>query len=113
MGLTRRCAALLGRSAAARRGLSTRCNAALEDTTRAALAQWALPSKCGGMGGHSASAVSTFLLQRRGFASGDLPPHSELGMPALSPTMSQVQMLALLGHCCLLWWGKLRWQSAY
>ena len=54
-------------------------------------------------GGHSASAVSTFLLSRRGFASDGLPPHSELGMPALSPTMSQVQMLAPRGHfraCC-------------
>ena len=39
---------------------------------------------------HLASCPQLLQLQR-GFASGDLPPHIEMEMPALSPTMSQVR----------------------
>ena len=43
---------------------------------------------------HLASCPQLLQLQR-GFASGDLPPHIEMEMPALSPTMSQVREPAL------------------
>ena len=33
----------------------------------------------------------------RGYAASGLPPHTELGMPALSPTMSQARSLRLCG----------------
>ena len=56
---------------------------------------------------HLASCPQLLHLQR-GFASGELPPHIEMEMPALSPTMSQVRipvlsaLLYILGGLCVL-----------
>ena len=67
------------------------------------------PLRAGPQNAHHASCPQLLQLQR-GFASGDLPPHIEMEMPALSPTMSQVHIHARSALLCVLRWLCMRQQ---
>ena len=88
MGLTRRAALLLARAASA---IPAFTQGLVGDASRLGHKPgMAWTGHIQQLPGTVSSGGSCGALLRRGFASGGLPPHSELGMPALSPTMSQV-----------------------
>ncbi|BDA46555.1 Dihydrolipoyllysine-residue acetyltransferase component of pyruvate dehydrogenase complex, mitochondrial [Coccomyxa sp. Obi] len=93
MGLTKRCAALLARTALQRGYSAATTSSRVTGTSSGAVTSSSFPHVW-----HPRNAVvgvqSTSVLLQRAFASGGLPPHTVLEMPALSPTMSQGNIAA-------------------